>query len=95
MKNILLITLMIVFSISQSMAQKPIRQSDRKDTLNRVERSKQTYEKLFQQVQSVSGSNDHELMTILQRFIFGEVFYVGSLGDTAPLNSSRSRHSLP
>jgi 4-carboxymuconolactone decarboxylase len=50
--------------------------------MNRIERAKQTYEKLFQQVQSVSGSDDPELMTILQRFIFGEVFYVGNLSDT-------------
>jgi 4-carboxymuconolactone decarboxylase len=30
----------------------------------------------------VSGSNDPELMNILQRFIFGEVFYIGNLSDT-------------
>ena len=50
--------------------------------MNRIERAKQTYEKLFQQVQSVSNSDDPELMTILQRFIFGEVFYTGNLNDT-------------
>ncbi len=50
--------------------------------MNRTERAKQTYEKLFQQIQSVSGSDDPELMTILQRFIFGEVFYIGNLKDT-------------
>src|SRR3954468_19274843 len=44
--------------------------------------SKKTNQKLFQQVQSVSGSDDPELMTILQRFIFGEVFYIGNLSDT-------------
>lgn len=49
--------------------------------MNRIERSRQTYEKLFQQVQSVAGSDDPELMTILQRFIFGEVFYIGNLND--------------
>ncbi len=31
---------------------------------------------------SVSNSDDPELMTILQRFIFGEVFYIGDLSDT-------------
>ena len=50
--------------------------------MNRVERAKQKYEELFQQIQSVSTSDDPELMTILQRFIFGEVFYIGDLSDT-------------
>ncbi|WP_253810403.1 carboxymuconolactone decarboxylase family protein [Hydrotalea flava] len=50
--------------------------------MNRIERSKQTYEQLFRQVQSVSGSDDPELITILQRFIFGEVFYIGNISDT-------------
>ena len=50
--------------------------------MNRVERAKQKYEELFQQVQSESKSDDPELMTILQRFIFGEVFYIGNLNDT-------------
>ena len=50
--------------------------------MNRIERAKQTYEKLFKQVQSVSNSDDPEFMTILQRFIFGEVFYIGNLSDT-------------
>ena len=36
----------------------------------------------FSRVQSVSSSDDPELMTILQRFIFGEVFYIGNLNDT-------------
>lgn len=47
--------------------------------MNRIEKAKQTYEKLFQHPQSVSNSNDPEFMIILQRFIFGEVFYQGNL----------------
>src|SRR6476469_3490529 len=82
MKHLLLTLAIVTFSFSQSMSQNPIRQSNKKDTMNRIERSKQTYEKLFQQVQSVSGSDDPELMTILQRFIFGEVFYTGNLSDS-------------
>ena len=78
MKRLLLTLTIITFSLSQSTAQNPIK----KDTMNRIERSKQTYEKLFQQIQSVSNSDDPELMTILQRFIFGEVFYIGNLSDT-------------
>src|SRR3954470_3032634 len=82
MKHLLLTLAIISFSMSHLIAQKPNRQSNKKDTMNRIERSKQTYEKLFQQVQSVSNSDDPELMTILQRFIFGEVFYIGNLSDT-------------
>ena len=50
--------------------------------MSRIEKAKQKYEELFKQVQSVSNSDDPELMTILQRFIFGEVFYTGNLNDT-------------
>jgi 4-carboxymuconolactone decarboxylase len=82
MKHLLLTLTVVTFSLLQSMAQNPIRQSNKKDTMIRVERAKQKYEELFQQVQSVSNSNDPELMTILQRFIFGEVFYTGNLNDT-------------
>lgn len=82
MKHLLLTLAVVTFSLWQSMAQNPIKQSNKKGTLNRIERSKQKYEALFQQIQSVSNSDDPELMTILQRFIFGEVFYLGDLNDT-------------
>jgi 4-carboxymuconolactone decarboxylase len=82
MKHLLLTLVIVSFSMSQSMGQNPVSQPTKKGTMNRIERSKQTYEKLFQQIQSVSGSDDPELMTILQRFIFGEVFYIGNLSDT-------------
>jgi len=81
MKCLSLLTL-IAFVVLQATAQKPTKQPSKNDAMNRIERSKQTYEKLFQQVQSVSSSDDPELMTILQRFIFGEVFYTGNLSDT-------------
>jgi len=82
MKRSLFTFAFLAFSVFQSEAQKPIHPSGKNDNMNRIERSKQTYEKLFQQVQSVSSSDDPELMTILQRFIFGEVFYTGNLSDT-------------
>jgi 4-carboxymuconolactone decarboxylase len=82
MKHILLTLAIVIFSLSQSMAQNPIKQSNKTDTMNRIERSKQKYEELFQQIQSVSNSDDPELMNILQRLIFGEVFYIGNLDDT-------------
>lgn len=82
MKRSLLVYTIVAFTISDTLAQNPIKETPKKDTMNRIERSKETYEKLFQQVQSVSSSDDPELMTILQRFIFGEVFYTGNLSDT-------------
>jgi len=78
MKHLLLTLAIISFSTSYLIAQNPIK----KYTMNRIKRSKETYEKLFKQIQSVSSSDDPELMTILQRFIFGEVFYIGNLSDT-------------
>src|SRR6478672_11855191 len=83
MKHLFLTLSLIGFSMSYLIAQNPIVQSPKKDTMNRIERSKETYEKLFKQIQSVSGSDDPELMTILQRFIFGEVFYIGNLKETS------------
>jgi 4-carboxymuconolactone decarboxylase len=82
MKHLLFAFALVTFSLSQLMAQNPIRQSNKPDTLNRIQKAKQKYEELFKQVQSVSNSNDPELMTILQSFIFGEVFYIGNISDT-------------
>jgi len=82
MKVLLLALTMILLSLSKSTAQNPNKQTNKKDTMTRIERSKETYEKLFKQIQSLSGSDDPELMNILQRFIFGEVFFIGNLSDT-------------
>jgi 4-carboxymuconolactone decarboxylase len=71
----------VVFSLSQSMAQDSNKKPDKADTMSRIGKARQKYEELFRQVQSVANSNDPELMTILQRFIFGEVFYIGNLND--------------
>lgn len=47
---------------------------------NRIERAQKKYEELFGQP-ITANKTDPELMTILQRFIFGEVFYIGNLDD--------------
>ncbi|MBE7174612.1 MAG: carboxymuconolactone decarboxylase family protein [Williamsia sp.] len=47
---------------------------------NRIERAQKKYQELFGQPITASQT-DPELMTILQRFIFGEVFYTGHLDD--------------
>ena len=44
--------------------------------MNRIDGAKQKYQELFGP-QTVAASSDPELMDILQRFIFGEVFYIG------------------
>ena len=82
MKRFLVTLAIVACSLSHTLAQNPGKPSPKKDNMNRIERAKQTYEKLFKQVQSVTASDDPELMTILQRFIFGEVFYTGNLSDT-------------
>ena len=46
----------------------------------RVERAQTKYKELFG-APAVLSATDPELMTILQRFIFGEVFYTGTLDD--------------
>lgn len=48
--------------------------------MNRIDGAKQKYQELFGP-QTVATSSDPELMDILQRFIFGEVFYIGNLDD--------------
>ena len=73
MKHLLLTLATVIFSLSQLMAQNPIKQSSKTDTMSRIEKAKQKYEELFKQVQSVSDSDDPELMTVLQRFIFGSL----------------------
>ena len=82
MKHLVITFAIISFSALDLLAQNPIHEPGEKDSMNRIERSRETYERLFKQIQSVSGSDDPELMTILQRFIFGEVFYIGNISDT-------------
>lgn len=47
--------------------------------MNRVEKTKQKFHELFHRNPSSGEGDDPEFMRILQRFIFGEVCYVGSL----------------
>ena len=81
MKHLLLTGAIISFTFSLSSAQQPNKQSNKVDTANRIERAEKKYQQLFAQ-QIVESKTDPELMNILQRFIFGEVFYTGNLGDT-------------
>lgn len=49
--------------------------------MNRIEKSQETYKKLFGDGVPASSITDPELQDILSHFIFGEVFYQGSLDD--------------
>jgi 4-carboxymuconolactone decarboxylase len=81
MKRILLAIAIITFLLLQVRAQVPNNQSNQNpgDT-SRIERAEKKYQELFG-AQTVMNSSDPELMNILQRFIFGEVFYIGNLDD--------------
>lgn len=48
--------------------------------MNRIQTAEQKYEQLFASKRSADPT-DPELMNILQNFIFGEIFYIGSLDD--------------
>jgi len=47
---------------------------------SRITRAQKKYKELFMQ-EITASKTDPELMDILQRFIFGEVFYIGNLDD--------------
>jgi 4-carboxymuconolactone decarboxylase len=51
------------------------------DEMGRTEKADQKYEELFGTKRNPSGSNDPELMSILQELVFGETFYIGNLDD--------------
>ena len=75
------LTISFVFQLAISMAQVSISKSkDGAGDTGRIERAHKKYEQLFAQ-QIIESKTDPELMNILQRFIFGEVFYIGNLDD--------------
>lgn len=81
MKHLLLIITIIIFSLLQGKAQVPNKQGSESNTdTSRIERAKKKYQQLFAQ-QIIESKTDPELMNILQRFIFGEIFYIGNLDD--------------
>ena len=49
--------------------------------MDRIEKCREKFEKLFGGKPTQNEGNDPEFMRILQRFIFGEASYVGSLDD--------------
>ena len=81
MKHILSAFTILIFSFLAAEAQVSDKQTNQNsgDT-GRIERTKKKYQELFG-APAVMSATDPELMTILQRFIFGEVFYIGNLND--------------
>jgi 4-carboxymuconolactone decarboxylase len=78
MRPVMLTLFAIIFSIFNLEAQ--VSDNQKKSSMNRIERTEKKYRELFGQEISLSKT-DPELLTILQRFIFGEVFYAGNLDD--------------
>lgn len=76
MKQVLFTFYILIFSLLQLQAQENKNQNT--PQMNRIERTEKTFKALFGREIS-THETDPELMTILQRFIFGEVFYAGSL----------------
>jgi 4-carboxymuconolactone decarboxylase len=81
MKPVFLTITISIFSLLDVTAQVPNKQSkqNRTDT-SRIERTEKKYRELFGQ-QILASKTDPELMNILQRLIFGDVFYTGNLDD--------------
>jgi 4-carboxymuconolactone decarboxylase len=81
MKRLLLAITLVTCSLSEVKAQVPGKQTAQSpgDT-GRIQRAQKKYQELFG-APAVMSATDPELMTILQRFVFGEVFYVGNLDD--------------
>lgn len=79
MKKILLSFAILASFLLNAKAQDSLKQSKQNSkNMTRIERTEKTYKELFGQDINASKT-DPELMNILQRFIFGEVFYAGNL----------------
>lgn len=77
-KHLLSIIIFTMFLLNAK-AQDTIKQLKKNSFgMNRIERTEKTYKELFGQ-DITASKTDPELFNILQRFIFGEVFYAGNL----------------
>lgn len=72
--------IVLIIGISLSLTFGVEAKNDKKDTtMDRIETCKQNYTRLFGGEALSGKGSDPELMDILQKFIFGEVFETGSL----------------
>lgn len=72
---IYLLTMLLFMEVPIVKAQEPIK------NMNRIELTKETFHKLFGGEALQNDGSDPELMGILQKFIFGEVFFTEGLSD--------------
>ena len=71
--------IVLIIGISLSLAFGVEAENDKKDTtMDRIETCKQNYTRLFGGEALTGKGSDPELMDILQKFIFGEVFISGT-----------------
>ncbi len=81
MQRTLLTIIIISFCLLKLTAQVPdIKSKQNSADTNRIERAEKKYQELFGE-QILASKTDPELMNILQRLIFGDVFYIGNLDD--------------
>jgi 4-carboxymuconolactone decarboxylase len=81
MKRLFFTVAMLSLTIWETPAQAPAHQKkSNTDSMNRTERAQKKYQELFG-AQPATSTTDPELMGILQRLIFGELFYIGDLDD--------------
>jgi 4-carboxymuconolactone decarboxylase len=77
MKTIVCLFALIIFTVASTAQNNLI---VNKNEMNRKERAEKKYEELFN-AEITPSKTDPELMNILQKFIFGEVFFTGNLED--------------
>ena len=75
-REIRLLGLLILAGTSLATTQKP---QTSNTNMNRIEHCKKTYTELFGGEALIGQGSDPELMDILQKFIFGDVFAIGEL----------------
>lgn len=78
MKHGILTIILLVSCLTSAVAQN-IRKEKGGKEMDRIELCKKTYNQLFGGEALTYTGSDPELMNILQKFIFGEVFYTGEL----------------
>lgn len=79
MNKITSLAMVVMFSTTLAFSQNT--QTSKRQKMNRTELSTQKYVEIFGEPPVAQSETDPELMEILRKFIFGEVFYAGNLTD--------------
>lgn len=78
MKHGILTMILLVSCLTSALAQNTRKEKGGKE-MDRIELCKKTYNQLFGGEALTNTGSDPELINILQKFIFGEVFHIGEL----------------